>query len=302
MNQHSSNDAATPSLGDRLFCGLQLLLPTLLLSRGMYALTQVRWAPLKNLAIRLFQKGFGISLDEAVIQTPENFETFNAFFTRELQPGARPIAGDADSLVSPVDGTISQFGVIEDGQLIQAKGLRYSLEDLLQQSSKEVEKYRGGQFMTIYLAPYNYHRIHAYCDMTLSATHYAPGRLFSVNPATARTIKNLFGRNERVICHVDTPAGNSALVLVGALFVGSMETVWHGQITPPHNRRSPLPPANPGLRSRKRGEEVGRFNMGSTVVMVFPPNAIEFDGSIQPNQAIKMGEKLGELIGKQADS
>lgn len=296
MSDSAPEQPEQPSLGDRLFCGIQWLLPTLALSRGMYAITQVSWAPFKNTFIKIFQKGFGISLDEAVVQEPAKFATFNEFFTRELKADARPIAGDSKTLVSPVDGTISQFGAIENGCLIQAKGIAYRLEDLLAQSSEDVAKYRGGQFMTIYLAPYNYHRIHAYCDMSLTATSYAPGRLFSVNPATARTMKNLFGRNERVICHVDTPAGPSALVLVGALFVGSMETVWHGQITPPHNRKSPLPPANPGLRNRQRGEEVGRFNMGSTVVLVFPPDAVQFDQCLKPGQAISMGNAIGKLL------
>lgn len=276
---------------DRAFAALQQLLPTRLLSLAMYALTRVRWTPFKNAFIRLFMRGFNISLDEAVIQDIRAFPDFNAFFTRALRPETRPLQGDG--LVSPVDGTLSQFGSLQDGQLIQAKGHRYRSDALLGAADWAAEMH-GGEFMTIYLAPYNYHRIHMPTDGQLRAWRYLPGRLFSVNAATARAMPGLFARNERLVALFDTARGPFCMVLVGALFVGGLETVWTGPVTPPHRRGAPGPalPVVPPL-SLARGAEMGRFNMGSTVILLGAPGVLRVDPAHAPGQRVQMGQRLG---------
>jgi phosphatidylserine decarboxylase len=279
------------SLKDRAFALLQWLLPTRPLSLGMYALTRVRWAPFKTAFIRLFMRGFRISLDEAEIQDPAQFADFNAFFTRALKADARPLQGGG--LVSPVDGTLSQCGPLTDDRLIQAKGHDYRCEALLSDAAWAAEM-RGGEFATIYLAPYNYHRIHMPLTGQLRAWRYLPGRLFSVNAATARAMPGLFARNERLVAMFDSERGPFAMVLVGALFVGGLETVWTGAVTPPHRRGAPGPiiPASHPL-SLARGQEMGRFNMGSTVILVGAPGALQLDPALALGQLVKVGQAIG---------
>lgn len=244
-------------------------------------------------------RSFNISLDEAQVQNPYSFKSFNDFFTRALIDGSRPIPERSDVLCSPVDGKVYQTGSIVEGRIFQAKGRHFDAIELLGGNPERAAPFLGGGFATIYLAPSNYHRIHMPIDGKLRETVYVPGRLFSVNPATARAVPNLFARNERVSAIFDTPVGPMAMVLVGALFVGSIETVWAGEITPPHRARisqwSHLNEQGEHTTILNRGEEMGRFNMGSTVILLFGPDAVQWAQDLPPNTAIRMGEQLGLL-------
>lgn len=281
------------SLGDRLFALFQRVLPTRSLSSLVHVLTQIRHERFKNLLIRLFMKGFVIDLSEAEHENIEDYASFNAFFTRALKPGARPLPDDPQAFVSPVDGTVSQFGTIENGRLIQAKGHEYSLDALLAGDQVSIDAFQGGSFCTIYLAPYNYHRIHMPIAGHLERWSYVPGRLFSVNAATARALPGLFARNERVNTVFDTEAGTVGLVMVGALFVGSMETVWAGQISPPHERGAPQHYQHGAAVKLDRGDEMGRFNMGSTVILLAPPGAVTWQDDLHSGQTVRQGQTLG---------
>lgn len=275
---------------------LQYVLPHHALSRLVGWLTRIRWRPFKNAFTSLFIAGFRPDLSDAEVTDPHDFEHFNAFFTRALKPGARPLAGDARTLVSPVDGTMSQCGRIDHDLLLQAKGRHYTLAALLAGAAQAwAPHFTGGRFATIYLAPYNYHRIHMPTDGTLAALWYVPGRLFSVSNTAARVVRDVFARNERLVLLFDGPAGAFAVILVGALNVGSMATVWHGDVTPRRRRmvtELPLPPE--ADRFRARGEEIGRFNMGSTVVMLFGPQAVELE-AIAPGTTMRLGQRLGTI-------
>jgi phosphatidylserine decarboxylase len=285
---------STASPQDRLFALIQQLLPTRLLSWGMYQITRVEAAWFKNGFIRLFMRGFGIRLDEAERERPEDYRHFNDFFTRALKAGARPLAPEP-AFLSPVDGTLSQFGPVQSGRLIQAKGHDYRVQDLLADPQLASE-FVNGDFATIYLAPYNYHRIHMPAGARLREWRYVPGRLFSVNAATARAMPGLFARNERVIATFDTDRGPLAMVLVGALFVGSIETVWAGQISPPHRRAAWSRAERPGEPlALPRGAEMGRFNMGSTVILLTGPGMVAWDGQLDSGRTVRMGEALGVL-------
>ncbi|MEK6805406.1 MAG: archaetidylserine decarboxylase [Pseudomonadota bacterium] len=284
------------SLRDRLFVALQKWLPTRGLSVLMYRLTRIQWPALKNLHIRLFMRGFNISLEEAELTEPTDYPTFNDFFTRALKPGVRPISSDAQALASPVDGTISQLGLIQQGEIVQAKGHRYTVSQLLGGDPERAAMYDGGSFCTIYLAPYNYHRIHMPVDGLLREWIHVPGRLFSVNPATVRELPGVFALNERVVSCFNHPRGPWALVMVGALFVGSMETVWAGQVTPPYRHGNTAE----GYQSQqkimlRRGDEMGRFNMGSTVILLFPRGMASWDPGAQPQSMVRMGQTLGRV-------
>lgn len=278
----------------RLFVLVQLCLPTRWLSMLIHHLSQVRWRPFKNRLIRSFMRGYGISLADAEVARVEEFPHFNAFFTRALKSGARPLAA-APALLSPVDGTLSQHGCLDDGLLIQAKGHRYTTEALLTHGPWAAAVH-GGEFATIYLAPYNYHRIHMPMEATLRAWRYVPGRLFSVNAATAGALPNLFARNERLVTVFDTEGGVLVMVLVGALFVGGIETVWTGPITPPHARGKPGDILHPGSTcTLTRGAEMGRFNMGSTVILLTAPGMVTGALGEGPGQLLQQGETLGML-------
>lgn len=275
---------------------LQFILPHHALSRLVGALTRVRWRPFKNAFTRLFVAGFKPDLSDAENSDPYAYETFNAFFTRALRPGARPLAGDERTVVSPVDGTMSQSGPLDRNQILQAKGRHYTLEALLAGAAMPwAARLAGGSFATIYLAPYNYHRIHMPIDGTLKSLWYVPGRLFSVNNTAARLVKDVFARNERLVLMFESAAGPFAVVFVGALNVGSMATIWHGDVTPrwPRNAMAlPLPPA--AQRLRARGEEIGRFNMGSTVILMFGPQVAALQ-PIAPGATMRLGQRLGQL-------
>jgi phosphatidylserine decarboxylase len=283
------------SAGDELFALLQKVLPQHLLSRGMHALARSRQPVVRNLILRTVLRSYPqIDLHEALQPDPFAYESFNAFFTRELRTGARTIAADAHALVSPVDGTVSQLGRTNAGALLQAKGMQYTCEGLLA-DAPSAARYLGGSFACLYLAPYNYHRIHMPCDAVLRASRYVPGHLFSVNAATARTVPDLFARNERVVCDFDTDDGPLCLVLVGALFVGSIETVFAGEINPPPGRGGKVRAIGPGVgRAFRRGEELGRFNMGSTVI-VLTGEVAAFAPRVEPGEPVRLGQLLARF-------
>lgn len=300
MNGADAGDAADPRPhpSDYLRAWPQYLLPHHLLSRGVHWLARRRWRPFRLWLIRRFIRRFGVDLSEARITDEREFEHFNAFFTRALKPGARPIEGEEDTLACPVDGTVSQAGAIDpDGRLFQAKGRQYSVHELLGGRNEEAARYAGGIFVTIYLAPKNYHRIHMPLAGRLLKTCHVPGRIFSVNPPTTRAIPRLFARNERVVADFDGAAGPWALVMVGAMLVSSMETVWAGEITPPTRSavHSWSAGESTGPTEFRRGEEMGRFNMGSTVILLFPPDAVQLDESVEAGAVVRMGQSLGRL-------
>jgi phosphatidylserine decarboxylase len=244
--------------------------------------------------VRWFVRKYGVDMSEAAVGDIAAYASFNDFFTRALKEGARPLA-DAD-LICPVDGTISQFGRIEHDQIVQAKGHRYSTTALLAGDHELAARFHDGSFATLYLSPKDYHRIHMPCDGTLTRMIHVPGALFSVNPTTARGVPGLFARNERVVCVFDSaPVGSFVLTLVGATIVGSMATVWHGAINAPRVRRvREWHYPEPTVRLRK-GEEMGRFMLGSTVVLLFPKSDLRFNPAWQPGRAIRLGEAMAEL-------
>jgi phosphatidylserine decarboxylase len=266
------------------------LLPHHLISRVIFFLTRRRQTPLKNPAIRWFIRRFKVDMSEAVEQDIERYPTFNAFFTRAIKPELRPIAQQADAIACPVDGIISQFGNINDGRIVQAKGHDYSVTELLGGRQDWAERFAGGDFITLYLAPKDYHRIHMPHDGQLQHMLYVPGRLFSVAPHTVRTIPRLFARNERVVSFFEGPIGAFALALIGAVNVAAIETVWHGLVTPPRKSIRHYEYADKRI-SLAKGEEMGRFNMGSTVILLTQPNVV-WEQSLKAEQKVRLGQKL----------
>jgi len=277
----------------------QYLLPHHPLSRLLSRLTHARAARVKDFLIRGFSRLYHINLEEAANQDPVHYEHFNAFFTRALKPGVRPVADGEGVVVSPVDGTVSQRGAIENGRIFQAKGRAYTTRQLLGGDERLAELFEDGEFATIYLSPTDYHRIHMPLDGTLQEMVHVPGRLFSVSPATTRVIPGLFARNERVVTIFETEAGPMAMVLVGAIFVASIETVWGGVITPPAGMK---------LRSwdyrgsdqptvLAKGEEMGRFNMGSTVILLFPKGKCQWNAEASHGTHLKLGQAIGRVPG-----
>jgi phosphatidylserine decarboxylase len=289
------SDLVERSGGDELFARLQRALPQHWLSKGMHALARSRRRPVRNALIRTVLRAYPqIDMHEALQPDPFVYDSFNAFFTRELRPGARSICQEPDSAVSPVDGAVSQLGRTDAGRLVQAKGMDYTCDALLADTASAA-RYVGGSFACLYLAPYDYHRIHMPLDGVLRATRYVPGHLFSVNASTARTVPQLFARNERVVCDFDTEQGPCCMVLVGALFVGSIETVFAGEINPPPGRGGQVRTIQAGVGRRfARGEELGRFNMGSTVIVLFG-EAARFEPRIEPGQPVRLGQPLARF-------
>ena len=275
---------------------LSLCLPTHLSSKTICKIARIRYAPFKNRLITWFIRRFAVDLSDAAEQNIEGFEHFNAFFTRALAKHARPLPDELDSLVSPVDGRISQIGPLDEDQLLQAKGVTYSLRNLL--GAHRWRGFLGGAFATLYLAPHDYHRIHMPIKGRLVHMTHIPGRLLPVNEPAVAGIAGLFTRNERVVCWFDTERGEMALVMVGALNVGSIETVWAGEITP--RSRSGLSEwsyAEQSEPSLDRGDELGRFNLGSTVIVLFPPQGPDWAPGAEPGRAVRMGEILGNWRG-----
>ena len=281
-------------LFEKLFAGIQYLLPHHFLSSLVHWLMRIRFRPVKNLQIAVVGGIAGVDWSEARRQEYADYETFNDFFTRELQDGARVIDPDPLAFVSPSDGRISQCGRITNDRILQAKGHHYSIRTLLANDPLSAE-FVNGYFHTVYLSPRDYHRVHMPVDGTLQRMIHVPGRLFSVSPGTVRQVPELFARNERVVSLFETPHGPMALVLVGAMLVSSMDTVWAGTVTPPRGRRVQV-----GDWSRRdirlaRGEEMGRFNMGSTVIVLLPPGAVSSIEEFEPGDPVQMGVRLGRL-------
>jgi phosphatidylserine decarboxylase len=282
------------TLVDRLLTLPQYLIPQHFLSVAMHALTRSEVAWFKNAFIKFICWKFKVNLDEAASQQLSDYPSFNAFFTRQLKSGVHQIDSE-HTVVSPVDGAISQIGAISQGYVVQAKGRSYSVNELLGNDESLAAQFAGGQFATIYLSPRDYHRIHMPLAGKLKAMRYIPGKLFSVNPRTARTVPRLFARNERVVTVYETEFGPIVLVLVGAIFVGSMETVWAGQITPPYGKMiQNWEYDDSSALEFEKGQEMGRFNMGSTVVMLLPPNGPRWLASLSPEQAIRLGQAMAK--------
>jgi phosphatidylserine decarboxylase len=284
------------SLAARAFILLQRLLPQHGLSRLVHAATRVRALSFKNALIGAFVRGFRPVMADARQPNPLAYESFNAFFTRELADDARPGPADPAALASPVDGTISQIGYLDGQSVLQAKGRSFSLAALLGGTAAETAQFEGGAFATLYLAPYNYHRIHMPWAGQLRTTRHVPGKLFSVNAVTAAGLDGLFARNERVVCLFDAGPQPFAMVLVGALFVGSISTVWHGEVTPPTRRGvrelTSVPQAAAPLA---RGALMGWFNMGSTVILVFPQGRVTWTPELAAGRSIRVGQPLGRF-------
>ena len=287
-------------LRNRLFVALQRVLPQHFLSRMVLRATRIRAPTIKNALISRFVRGFRPNMTEAAQPDPLAYGSFNEFFTRALRGDARPVDPNPATLISPVDGTVSQIGTLDGSRILQAKGHDYTVDSLLARPDW-AERFRGGAFATLYLAPYNYHRIHMPLAGTLRAAWFVPGKLFSVNAATAAAVPELFARNERVVCvfeHPPAPGGEPqlfAMILVGAWFVGSISTVWHGDITPCSPRRATALPldASRSPLSLRKGDEMGRFNMGSTVIVLLSPAMARWLPSFGPGSLIRFGEALG---------
>lgn len=286
------------TLAQRLFVALQHLLPKRLMTRLVYRISRVRQRRVKDFLIGRFVSFYGVDLDELERPTPDGFDSLNDFFTRELAPHARPVDGDPMTIVSPVDGTVSACGKIHRDSLFQAKGRQYSLTDLLVSDVADADDFVDGSFVTIYLAPYNYHRVHAPLAGELVSLRHVPGTLYSVNAATAAAIPRLFCRNERLVCRFDTAIGRVALILVGALNVGSITTPWTGELRPRGRgvvREHELPPVD--QRKLEKGQLVGWFNMGSTVIALLPPGAVSWQDELRPGATCRLGAPVGTLSG-----
>ncbi|MGZ3181715.1 MAG: archaetidylserine decarboxylase [Telluria sp.] len=279
-------------MSDRLKVLPQYLLPKRALTQLAGRVAGAKGGPSTTRLIRWFVAKYGVNMAEAQNPDIASYASFNEFFTRPLKDGARPLA-DAD-FVCPVDGAISQFGEIKDHQIFQAKGHAFTTTALVGGDARLAARYQHGSFANLYLSPKDYHRIHMPCDGTLTRMIYVPGDLFSVNPTTARGIPGLFARNERVVCVFESAQhGTFIMVLVGATIVGSMATVWHGVVNPPRLgelREWTYPAGEVVLR---KGDEMGRFLLGSTVVMLFEPGAVRFNEKWAPQGAVRLGELMG---------
>lgn len=261
------------------------------LARIAWWITRVRLAPVKNILIRFFVHLYRVDMDEAAEPDPRRYPSFNAFFVRALRPGARPLPEDPLEIASPADSVVSACGEIREGQMIQAKGIAYTSAALLGDAFL-AEEFTGGNFATLYLSPRDYHRVHMPLNGRLRQMRYIPGDLFSVNDHSTRHVRGLFARNERLVTVFDTPAGPMALVMVGAMFVAAMETTWTG----PLDRRNPFGHWRPdGAVEIDRGGELGRFNMGSTVILLFPRGRVEWAPQLVEGARFRMGETIGRI-------
>lgn len=282
----------------QLFLLLQRMMPKRLITAIVHRLARIRVRLIKDFLIRSFVKFYEVNLDEVRKSAPDGFISFNDFFTRELERGSRPIDSSDLSIVSPADGIISAAGSIKKNAVLQAKGIDYSLEELLATDLDEAQRYYDGSFATIYLAPFNYHRVHAPLAGELVAARFVPGSLFSVNLTTVSFLRGLFTRNERLICHFRTAAGPMVLIFVGALNVGSITTPWTGEIRP----RKGNMVENIDLQSSSqaktvnKGDLLGWFNMGSTIILLLPPGVCDWRSGLESGEALRMGEALGQIV------
>lgn len=280
-----------PASGSRISLWLQYVGPHKLACWLMYRLTRARFKTWKNWQIRWFIRRYRVDMREAVLKHREDFADFNSFFTRELQPGARPLPAAADEIACPADGAVAAFGQIRQGRLIQAKQHDYSLQALLGGDNELAGKFQDGHYLTVYLAPRDYHRVHMPYAGKLIRCLYIAGKRFAVNAQTAAAVKGLYARNERVVAIFDTDRGAMAVILVGAMFVGSIDTVW------PHSSWQ-QPGQSGDLTNQPElalGDEMGRFNMGSTVIVLFAPGMLQLHDALTFGQGIRMGETIGTL-------
>ncbi len=280
------------------FVLLQFVLPKHLLTALVFHIAGIRTKSIKNFLIRHFVSIYKVDAGEAALPVPDGYPSFNDFFTRQLADGARPIDSSTDSIISPVDGTVSEAGTIESDMLLQAKGIRYALSDLLMTDIADVDRFSNGLFATLYLAPHNYHRVHCPLSANLVRARYVPGALYSVNASTVSLMPRLFTRNERLIFHFDSAAGRFILIFVGALNVASISTPWTGRIRP---RRKGvvqdidiLQQGHPG--NLNKGDLLGWFNMGSTVILLLPPGFGEFSSALGQGANVTMGQAIGRTI------
>ena len=297
------NQAVPPAKGlpqkiaESLFVALQYLLPHHLLSRLMHAIARVENTTFKDALIQRIVSWYRVDMSEAQESNPKAYRSFNEFFTRALRADARPVAQEIGQIACPADGALSQAGRIEDGYLFQAKGHDYSLQALLGGDPEMSALFEEGSFATIYLSPRDYHRVHMPYGGRLRKMVHVPGRLFSVNETTSRMVPRLFARNERVISLFDTDIGPMAVILVGAIFVSSIDTVWAGTITPARQQVRSWdyrPETAPPVIELEKGEEMGRFNMGSTVIVLFGKEAMDWREAFTAGVKVKMGEAIGE--------
>ena len=282
------------TLIERVLAGFQYILPQHFLSRIVYKLMRCENTWVKNTLISLISRVAGINREEALSPDPADYVSFNAWFTRALKPGARTFDADQQTFLSPCDGRISETGSLKENRLLQAKGKDYTLQDLLA-DDPVCSQLVDGYFSTIYLSPKDYHRIHMPLTGHLQRMIHVPGRLFSVAPYTARQVPRLFARNERVIAIFNTDVGPLVMVLVGAMLVSSTETVWAGEVTPNKNKDVSVIDYPEGEVTLSRGDEMGRFNMGSTVILLAPPGALKSLASVGAGDVVKVGEKLGNI-------
>ena len=297
----SQNKSSTTKFSDKIKIALQYSMPKHAISRlvGKLAAAKMGWLTTK--LINIFINAYKINMSEAKLKNAQDFATFNDFFTRELAEGVRTIDSDANALCYPVDGAISQQGDIIEGKLIQAKGFNYSLTSLLGGDVRTAAPFQKGKFSCIYLAPKDYHRIHMPMAATLREMIYVPGDLFSVNPLTANNVPDLFARNERVVTVFDSEHGPFAMVLVGATIVASIETTWAGTITPPAGKdifRWQYPATGIDTVKFEKGDEMGRFKLGSTVVCTFAPDMIDFNVDAGAETVTRLGEHYADLVKK----
>lgn len=279
-----------------LFIFLQYVTPQHCLSRLVGLLAEISFSGFKNPLIRWFIKKYQVNMDEAVEQSPANYRNFNSFFTRPLKPDARPICSEPSAIISPADGTISQVGAIEDQRIFQAKGHHFTLTELLGGKQELAKLFADGQFATIYLSPKDYHRVHMPLSGELQHMVHVPGDLFSVNQTTTESVPRLFARNERIACIFNTDIGPVGLIMVGAMIVASIETVWAGLVTPTKKQVRHFSYAKPQITKLEKGAEMGRFRLGSTVILILPKGVATWNSDLHPDSKITMGSQMGSLI------
>ncbi|MGB9428495.1 MAG: archaetidylserine decarboxylase [Gammaproteobacteria bacterium] len=289
-------DDAGASFTDRLKTDWQYLVPQRLVSRLTYRLTRSQNPRLKSWLIRAFIRRFNVDMSEAAQPDPAAYVSFNAFFTRALRAGARPLAAESETIVCPVDGMVSQCGTISGGRIFQAKGQSFTTRELLGGDAPLAGQFENGVFATLYLSPRDYHRIHMPFAGTLKRMLHVPGRLFSVNPPATRAVPRLFARNERIVTVFETEAGLMSVIMVGALNVGSIETVWAGEITPPRGRVLRSWDYLDDRVKLAKGAELGRFNMGSTVILLFPAGRVRWKTSLVADSVARMGQRIGTTL------
>lgn len=296
ISEQLENKRSIPAF-DRLFVISQYLAPQHLISRAVGLLANTRHPAIKNALIRWFIQRYQVNMAEALHENAEDYACFNDFFTRELKPGARTFVTGANEIACPVDGAISQLGSIGQGRIFQAKGHHFDLVDLLGGNQEFAAPFEDGEFATIYLSPKDYHRIHMPLAGKLKAMVHVPGDLFSVNPVTVENVPNLFARNERVVALFDTEQGPMAMVLVGAMIVASIETVWAGQVAPRSKQVTTIHYGEtaPAL-SLEQGAEMGRFKLGSTVVLLFPKGKMQWAEGLTAGAGVRLGQLLGTKL------